>query len=493
MSEHILFLTGKLAEKSLRSILESMQLTGFTYEVYNIGVSVAALMTAEMIKRRVTTARGADRIMVPGLCLGDLNGPSQQLGVPIIRGPDELKDLPEFFGQAGQPPDLGRYDVRIFAEIVDAPNMDLDAIVKQAKVYARDGADVIDLGCLPSIPFPHLEEAVAALREADFQVSVDSLETDDLLRGGQAGAHYLLSLRESTLWVADEVDSVPVLIPDEPPDLGSLYRAIENLAKRDRPFIADTILDPIHFGFTRSISRYQTLRERYPDVEIMMGIGNLTELTDADTSGINAVLMGIISELHITSVLTTQVSPHARSVVREVDRARRIMYAAREANNLPRGFDDSLLTTHDRKPFPYSLEEINALASQIRDPSYRVQVSDKGVQVFNRDGLVVGIDPFELFTKLGLLQDDAPHAFYMGVELAKAQIAWQLGKRYIQDEELRWGAATEPKDEPLEQSAKSKGRLSVEKLSDNAAAGARSEYKAAGPTLQARKKKRKAS
>ena len=88
MSEHILFLTGKLAEKSLRSILESMQLTGFTYEVYNIGVSVAALMTAEMIKRRVTTARGADRIMVPGLCLGDLNGPSQQLGVPIIRDGD---------------------------------------------------------------------------------------------------------------------------------------------------------------------------------------------------------------------------------------------------------------------------------------------------------------------------------------------------------------------------------------------------------------------
>ena len=77
--------------------------------------------------------------------------------------------------------------------------------------------------------------------------------------------------------------------------------------------------------------------------------------------------------------------------------------------------------------------------------------------------------------------------------MAKAQIAWQLGKRYIQDEELRWGAATEPKDEPLEQSAKSKGRLSVEKLNDNAAAGARSEYKAAGPTLQARKKKRKAS
>jgi hypothetical protein len=37
----------------------------------------------------------------------------------------------------------------------------------------------------------------------------------------------------------------------------------------------------------------------------------------------------------------------------------------------------------------------------------------------------------------------------MGVELARAQIAWQLGKRYAQDEELRWGAAVPPRQEDL--------------------------------------------
>jgi hypothetical protein len=41
------------------------------------------------------------------------------------------------------------------------------------------------------------------------------------------------------------------------------------------------------------------------------------------------------------------------------------------------------------------------------------------------------------------LEQDASHAFYMGVELARAQLAWQLGKRYVQDQELAWGAATE--------------------------------------------------
>ena len=50
-----------------------------------------------------------------------------------------------------------------------------------------------------------------------------------------------------------------------------------------------------------------------------MGTGNLTELTEADTIGIQAILMGIISELRITNILTTQVSAHASGVIREAD------------------------------------------------------------------------------------------------------------------------------------------------------------------------------
>ena len=44
-----------------------------------------------------------------------------------------------------------------------------------------------------------------------------------------------------------------------------------------------------------------------------------------------ALLIGIVSELRITNILTTEVSAHAAGVIREVDRARRVMYAAREA------------------------------------------------------------------------------------------------------------------------------------------------------------------
>lgn len=444
MTEHILFLTGKLAEKSLRRVLESITPREFTYEVLNVGVSVAALMTTEMIARRLSDARGADRVLVPGLCTGELAVASARLGVPVERGPVDLKDLPAFFGKGGEPRDLSRYDIRIFAEIVDAPRIGVDEILKRAETYRRDGADVIDIGCLPATPFPHLEEAVTALREAGYEVSVDSVDPEELRRGGRAGAHYLLSLKESTLALADEVESVPILIPESQGDMGSLYRAMDELTRRGRRFIADSILDPIHFGFAESIARYHELRQRYPQAEMMMGVGNLTELTEADTSGMNMLLAGIMSELSVTHLLTTQVSPHACACVRELDRARRVLYAAREDNAIPKGYDGGLIATHERKPFPYTAEEIREMAAMVRDPSYRVQVTAEGIHVYNRDDRIVGGDPFAMFTHLAALAGDAPHAFYMGVELARAQIAWQLGKRYVQDEELDWGCAANP-------------------------------------------------
>ncbi|MGH8769943.1 MAG: DUF6513 domain-containing protein [Burkholderiales bacterium] len=448
MSEHILFLTGKLAEKSLHKVLTAMQPTEFSFEVRQIGISVAGLMTADFVARRLSDVSGASRIMVPGRCRGDLDALTRRYGVPVIRGPEELKDLPQYFGRKGKPADLSGHDVLIFAEIVDAPKMDVAAIVARAKKYLRDGADVIDLGCLPDTPFPHLEEVTRVLKENGFAVSVDSVEPDDLLRGGRAGADYLLSLKEDTLWIADEVVATPVLIPKDPADLDSLGVAVTEMEKRGRKYYADPVLDPIHFGFTASLVRYFEVRRRFPDAPMMMGIGNLTELTDADTGGINAILMGIISELHIAAILTTEVSPHARCAVREADAARRMMYAAREESSLPKGLSDALTMLHEKKPFPDSAEEIAELASAIKDPSYRIQVSESGIHIYNRDGLHIAQDPFQLFPKLKL-DKDVPHAFYLGVELARAQIAWQLGKRYNQDEELNWGAAIEKKPEDL--------------------------------------------
>ena len=76
------------------------------------------------------------------------------------------------------------------------------------------------------------------------------------------------------------------------------------------------------------------------------------------------------------------------------------------------------------------------------------------------------VDPFALFPHLGV-EEDGAHAFYLGVEMARAEIAWQLGKRYVQDEPLGWGCAVD------------------------AAAGDGSVFKGEGSTLEARRRKRK--
>ncbi|AMO36320.1 DUF6513 domain-containing protein [Thauera humireducens] len=440
--EHLVFLTGRLAQRNLEKVLHGMEPAPFTWEVREIGLQVAGLMTADMIRRRVEAPVRADRILVPGRCRGDLDELSRHYGIPVERGPEELKDIPRHFNRAARAVDLSRHDTLIFAEIVDAARLDIDAIVARAHALRTDGADVIDLGCLPATPFDHLEDAVRALKGEGFRVSIDSLDLAELRRGAGAGADYLLSLTPDHLWLADETDAIPVLIPREPGDEASLHGAVEHLLKRGRPFLADAILDPIPYGLLASLCRYQRLRERFPGIDIMMGVGNVTELTEADTSGINAVLFGIGAELGIAAVLTTQVSGHARRAVKEADVARRVMYAARETHSLPKGLSDDLMTVHAKRPFPDSPAEIAEIAAAVRDPNFRVQVSEQGLHVYNRDGHHIARDPFEFWPRLGL-QHDGGHAFYMGVELARAEIAWSLGKRYMQDQPLDWGCAVD--------------------------------------------------
>lgn len=454
--EHIVFLTGRLAQPGLERVLGGLETPPFTWEVREIGLQVAALMTADMIRRRVANpvvtggepSRRADRVIVPGRCRGDVDALSAHYGIPVVRGPEELKDLPRFFNRVAKPIALDEYEVAIFAEIVDAPKLSVEAIVARARRLAADGANVIDLGSLPETRFDHLADAVGALKDQGFSVSVDSIDPHELLRGARAGADYLLSLTLDTLWVADETDAVPVLIPRIPTDEASLHEAIGAMQQRGKPFLADAILDPIPFGFSASLVRYHRLRERFPDVAIMMGIGNITELTEADTTGINALLFGICAELDIAAVLTTQVSAHARRAVREADWARRIMHAARSHQTLPKGLSGQLMTVHAKHPFPDTPDEIAQTASAVRDPNFRVQVSADGLHVYNRDGLRTGQGAFELWPQLKL-EDDAAHAFYMGVELANAETAWRLGKRYVQDQPLDWGVAVERRTEDL--------------------------------------------
>ncbi|MDY8107870.1 DUF6513 domain-containing protein [Fulvimarina sp. 2208YS6-2-32] len=444
--ERILFLTGHLARPRLERLLTGLGETEFAWSIADIGVKVAALATGDIIERRLKRPVEADKVVLPGRCRADLDRLRESFGVPFERGPDELADLPAHLGRQGPPPDLSRHAMRIFAEIVDASALSVEEIVARARPMRDEGADVIDLGCLPDTPFDHMEETIAALKAEGFAVSVDSANRDELGRAIAAGVDHVLSLTEDTLDLAEGSSVMPVLVPAIPHDMASLARAIDKARAMGIRFMADPILDPIHFGFSASLSRYHQLRQDFPDIEILMGTGNLTELTDADTSGVTAMLLGICSELDIGHLLIVHVSPHTRRTIAEHDAARRMLFAAKRDNALPRGYSSALLQIHDVRPFTATPAEVAELAADVKDRNYRIQTSQAGIHLYNRDIHATKTDAFEFFPHIDV-GGDVGHAFYLGAELQKAEIAFRLGKRYAQDNPLDFGAAALAREE----------------------------------------------
>ena len=388
--EHILFLTGRLAQPSLERVLaahrsSALHLGSARARPAGRGADDGRHDPAPGDGRVRSLAplpgtdapRRVDRIIVPGRCRGDVDALTRHFGIPVQRGPEEVKDLPLLLRSRRQADRARR--IRQSRSLPRSSMRRASASTRSLRApgsLRADGADVIDLGCLPDTTFGHLVESVQALKAEGFEVSVDSIDPDELLRGGRAGADYLLSLTLDTLWVADEVASTPILIPRTPARRGiAVPGASRPCSGRAGAFLADSILDPIPFGLAASIVRYHRLRERFPEAPIMMGVGNLTELTEADTSGINALLFGICAELDVAAVLTTQVSNHARRAVKEADWARRIMHAARHHDMLPKGIERCADDGACQAPVPDTPEEIAATAALVRDPNFRVQVS----------------------------------------------------------------------------------------------------------------------
>ncbi len=445
--ERILFVTGRLAEASLRELLASLaSKVGFAYDVAVLGISVAALMSVEFVSRKLRIESPFDRVILPGWCGGDLDILSQQFQTPFERGPKDLFDLPEHFGgQAKLPPDLSRYDIEILAEINHAPKLSDGELLAQAKRFRDNGADVIDLGCIPDDPWPQVGDAVRHLRSEGFRVSIDSFDRGEVEAAIEAGAELVLSANGSNSdWLAG-CGAELVAIPDSPPDWGSLERTVERLQAAMTTFRIDPILEPIGFGFTASLARCFAARRQWPDAAMMMGVGNLTELSEVDSAGINFILAAICQELNIRSVLTTEVANWCRSAVKEFDLARRLMRHAIIKQVLPKHVNSQLVMLRDLKVREQGEESLLRLASQIRDANFRLFVERGELHILNRGGYWHGSDPYELFDTISqTVPIDAAHAFYFGYELAKATTAMTLGKQYRQDEALQWGFLTVP-------------------------------------------------
>jgi len=141
---HFLFVTGKLAEPALRRILHDLApQVGFDFSVAVLKITVAALMSTPWVARHLSVPEGVDRVVLPGLCTGDLSVLSPLTSAPVERGPKELLDLPEFFQAAGDPrPGYGAYDITILAEINHAPRLPFAELLPRSRAARASGADV---------------------------------------------------------------------------------------------------------------------------------------------------------------------------------------------------------------------------------------------------------------------------------------------------------------------------------------------------------------
>jgi dihydropteroate synthase-like protein len=445
--EHIHFVTGRLAEPALRATAEDLAARlDFSFTVDVLPITVAALMTTTWVAARMQAPAEATRVILPGYCLGDLASVQEKTSAPVERGPRDLRRLPEYFGRSpANEDDYGAYDIEIIAEINHAPRLTLDEILRLAAKSAVDGADAIDVGCEPGDAWPGVYDCVRALRDAGRRVSIDSMNPREIADAARAGAELVLSVNGTNRNAAADWGCEVVAIPDDPRTLAGLDATVERLAAKNVPFRLDPIVEPIGCGFAASLGRYLEVRRRYPQSPMMMGIGNLTELTDADSAGVNVLLLGFCQELSIGSVLTTEVIPWAQSSVRECDLARRLVHYAVNKGLPPKRVEPRLVMLRDPRTFEHGDERLDELAARIKDHNYRL-FAERGQAHVVAAGLhLADADPFRLFEQLlatGAKNLDPAHAFYLGYELCKAVTALTLGKDYRQDEALDWGFLT---------------------------------------------------
>jgi dihydropteroate synthase-like protein len=448
-----IFITGKLAFPSLKNTLERLELA-YDYSILKMPITVAALMDTKFIiknfnknAKKYLNSNKEIEIIIPGRSQAEIEKISKEFKnskLKFTKGPQEIMDIAEFLGKEKITIDIEKENRsnKIIAEINEAALMSVDDIIKKADHYIKSGADIIDIGCVNGRDFPHLEKTIKILKKKGYKTSIDTFNVEEIKRAETSGVDYLLSINGHNISAVDNNTSfTPVIIPDpEEGDLDSLYdniRKVENRGCFD--FIIDPILDPVNFGFSDSIFRYLNLSKN-KDIkhEKMMGVGNLIELSDCDSTGLNFLAAALAVELDIKYLLTTEASFKTIGAVKELDLALRIINYSNQENSLPNNISNLLLNLKDRKNQNYKRKEIAEIKNSVIDSNYRILNDDNHINIFNGHENYQGRDINILFNQLSYVNENS-HAFYLGRELQKAYTALKLNKNYRQEDELDWG------------------------------------------------------
>lgn len=365
------------------------------------------------------------------------------------------------------------FPIRIIAEIVNAPLRNLDEIAEEAIYYEEEGADIIDIGMLAEKQAPEqIPEIIDTIKtNVDLPVSIDSLNPREIISAIEADIDLVLSLDSGNLEaVAPRLEDIPVVILPSNMSVGDLpkkaelrvQRLIENIQKA-REFgvenvIADTVLDPpINPGIMESLKAYQLFKEAEPSIPLLFGLGNVTELLDVDSPGVNGLLTAIASEIGAELVHVPEYSVKAKGSVREVSTASKMMFLAKKRETIPKdlGLDLLILKEKTWKEDQVHVENFTGIDhiearndfefNPDREGWFKIRVDreENLIRVLHfplnkktPDKLIYGTNASDIYKTIidETLVGSLDHAAYMGKELQKAEIALRLGRSYNQDE-----------------------------------------------------------
>lgn len=489
-----LVVTGKLAEKTVKRSVQG------DADILVLDIEVASFITPALLRHSLPE-KEYDLILIPGLSSGDFSGLEKETGTPIRLGPKHAVDLGFVLSYIGEitfsrivpacellldkrrlnalervseledraSPALflkevklgGNSRMKVMAEIVDAAHLTGQELTNKIIYFAEQGADIVDLGMSMDTEPPEAEAAVKIAKSVtNLPLSIDTLDPVLINAALDAGVDAVLSLNSENInEVRDNIvriSAAAVIIPDCVEDIESLFNNIESARNLGiNNIIADPVLEPPGHGFVESIDRYYEFRKRDPGTPLFFGAGNVTELIDADSTGINAMLAGMAMELGANVLFTPEYSDKAHGSVFELKTASIMMALSKERGSAPKdlGIDLLLAKEKRRREFgtmpeapvqaresegwhldPVGCFKIDITADEIRDGRLypgKIVARNKKIAITGATAKEV----LDTIVRLGLVSR-LDHAAYLGRELMKAELALKFKRSYSQDDEF---------------------------------------------------------
>jgi dihydropteroate synthase-like protein len=363
----------------------------------------------------------------------------------------------------------------IIAEVVNCTKKDDKNILKKVKHYINSGADIIDIGCVANKPDSDRVKEIIGLirRNYDVLISIDSMESNEILAAVDAGIDMILSLDIGNYKQFLNISrDIPIVIL--PTNIKKAYfpkdphTRIENLFKLTNvlqqngfiKLIADPLLEtPISPGICNSLEAYflykkKTRESKYQNMELPLffGVSNVVELMDIDSIGINGLLASIAIELDMGVLFTVEHSTKLMRGVAELKECVKLNYIAKNKKTPPINLGTSFFRAKGKtsQEVP-NIDDTKAIL--VKKPNLNYEPDEKGyfkIYISHYEGKIYVLhfsnDHQLLHTFIGKsaeaiskkiikmeLSNNHYHINYLGRELNKAENCLFLGKPYIQD------------------------------------------------------------